>query len=93
MTRTALQSLRTYADLTKPLHMREFKGPQTAALLAKMARQNLPFANIWYTKLAFDYGIYYRLMEYLSPGYLERYERTMKQNAGTEFWLRPTAVR
>ena len=79
-----------WTDLTKPPHMREFKGPQTAALAARLARANLPFTNMIYTKAAFDYAIYHRLMEYLSPGYLERYERTMKQNAGIEYWLRPT---
>ena len=36
------------------------------------------------------HAVYYRLMEWLNPGYLERYERTMKEKADQEFWLRPT---
>lgn len=74
-----------YSDLTKPVHLREFKGPQTASLALKMARENAPFLNTIATKWAFDYLIYWRMMEHLSPGWAERYERTMKQNAGIEF--------
>lgn len=74
-----------YSDLTKPMHLREFKGPRTASLALKTARENTPFLNTIATKWAFDYLVYWRMMEYLSPGWAERYERTMKQNAGIEF--------
>jgi hypothetical protein len=55
-----------------------------------MARDNLPFGNMIYTKAAIDYLVFYRLMEWLNPGYLERMERTMKDKQGTEF--KPTQV-
>jgi hypothetical protein len=32
------------------------------------------------------------MMEHISPGWAERYERTMKEKAGREYWLRPTAT-
>jgi hypothetical protein len=81
------QVFEIWADLT---HMK--KGAATAALAARMARNNLPFANMIYTKAAIDYLIFYRFMEWLNPGYLERMERTMKDKSGTEFWLKPTQV-
>jgi hypothetical protein len=81
------QVFEIWADLT---HMK--KGAATASLAARMARNNLPFANMIYTKAAFDYLIYYRFMEWLNPGYLERMERTMKEKSGTEFWLKPSQV-
>lgn len=77
-----------WADLSHPSRWKS----SSAALAVRSVRENLPGMNMIYVKAAFDYAIYYRLMEYLSPGYLERYERTMKDKAGIEFWLRPTQV-
>jgi hypothetical protein len=81
------QVFEIWADLT---HMK--KGAATASLAARMARNNAPYGNMIYTKSAIDYLIYYRFMEWLNPGYLERMERTMKEKSGTEFWLKPTQV-
>lgn len=77
-----------FTDMTHPT---KWKG-SSAALALRSVRENLPFANMIYTKAAVDYLIYYRLMEWLNPGYLERMEQTMSQKQGTEFWLRPTRV-
>jgi hypothetical protein len=74
-----------YTDATKPLHLREFKGPQTEALLLRLLRENTPFANMILTKYAVDYAVYWRMMEHISPGWAERYERNMRQNAGIEY--------
>ncbi len=79
------QAFEIWADLT---HMK--KGAASASLATRMARNNLPFANMIYTKMAVDYLVYYRLMEWINPGYLERMERTMKEKSGTEFWLKPS---
>jgi hypothetical protein len=66
---------------------------QTTAMLGtRLVRDNIPFMNMIYTKMAFDYLAYYRLQEWINPGYLERMERTMKDKQGTEFWLRPSRV-
>jgi hypothetical protein len=76
-----------WADLT---HM---KGrAATAALGARMVRNNTPFANMIYTKAAIDYLVFYRFMEWLNPGYLERMERSAKEKQGIEFMLRPTQI-
>lgn len=49
-----------------------------------------PFLNVWYTKLALDYAVLWRMQEATSPGYLERYERRLEDSQGTEFWLSPS---
>jgi len=67
-------------------------GKATGMLGVRLARNNLPFMNMIYTKLGFDYLILYRLQEAINPGYLERMERTMKDKQGVEFWLRPSQV-
>jgi len=68
------------------------KGSQTAALALRAVRNNIPFANMLYTRAGFDYLVTYRLQEWLNPGYLSRFEQSMKQRSGIEFWLRPSQV-
>ena len=49
-------------------------------------KENIPFLNLFYLKTAFDYAIGYQIMETLSPGYLRRMEKRMK-DSGQEFLL------
>lgn len=81
-----------YSDLTHPTSKSGiYNKPAAAGALAlRMVRDNLPFSNMIYTKSAVDYLLLYNMQEWMNPGYLQRMEQTMKQNNGTEFWLRPT---
>lgn len=63
---------------------------KVGALGLRTARDNIPYLNMIYTRMAFDYMVTYRLQEYMNPGYLERMERTMKQKQGIDYWLRPS---
>jgi hypothetical protein len=56
------------------------------------ARGNLPFVDMWWTFKAFDYLVTYRLLDWLNPGYLRRYEQKQKRERGIDYWLRPSAV-
>lgn len=58
----------------------------------RLAKGNLPFANLFYTKAAMDYLIWYQLQEALNPGYLRRMERRVKRENGQEYWLPPSKV-
>lgn len=82
------QIMEIWSSLTHP----EKWKASAAALGLRTVRNNTPFMNMIYTKAAFDYLVYWRLLETLNPGYLERMERTMKQNQGIEFMLRPSQV-
>ena len=53
---------------------------------------HLPLVNLWYTRLALDYMIMWRLQEATSPGYLQRYEERVREKQGTDFWLHPSMV-
>jgi hypothetical protein len=44
-----------------------------------------PGSNLFYTRMAFDYAIYYQLQELLNPGYVERMERNLKNRTGQEY--------
>ena len=53
-------------------------------------RNNAPFINMFYTRWAADYLIWYRLMEAANPGYLARYEDRVRREQHQTFWLRPS---
>jgi hypothetical protein len=41
---------------------------------------------------AFDYLVTYRLLDWLNPGYLRRYEQKQKRERGIDYWMRPSAA-
>jgi hypothetical protein len=58
----------------------------------RFAKSNTPFANLFYTKQAMDYMIWYQLQETINPGYLSRMEKRIKRENDQEFWLPPSSV-
>ncbi len=58
----------------------------------QFAKNHAPFVNLFYTRAALDYFIFYRMQEMLNPGYLRRYEQKVKKDNAQTFWLRPTAA-
>jgi hypothetical protein len=66
---------------------------QRAADLVRLLKTNGgPIVNFWATSWAFEYLFMYRLQEWLHPGYVERYERKMRDERGVDFLVRPTAM-
>lgn len=63
-----------------------------ANLGVKVIRDNTPFLNMIYTRMAVDYLFMYRFQEWMNPGYLQRMEQRMKQKQGIDFWLKPSQV-
>lgn len=51
---------------------------------------NTPFVNLFYTRLALDYMVFWQIQESLNPGYLRRMERRTKQESDQEYLLRPS---
>jgi hypothetical protein len=56
----------------------------------RFIKDNTPFANIFYTRLALDYLVLWRLQEAISPGYLARYEANVREREGSDFLISPT---
>jgi hypothetical protein len=80
-----------WADITHPeLIGGDRKASQTGALALQLARSNLPAGNMLYTKIPVDYLFYYRLQDWMNPGYLARREQFMKRKQNTEYWLSPS---
>lgn len=79
------------ADLDE-LRARAMSGDDVAAPAFKQLINNTPFLNLFYTRIALDYLILYRMQESLNPGYLRRMERNIARENNQEFWLRPSEV-
>ncbi len=67
-------------------------GEDVAATSLRVASQNTPYINLFYTRAAMDYLILYQLQELTNPGYLRRVERRLKKENAQEFLLPPSTV-
>ena len=66
-------------------------GNKDASDVWKSVRYNTPFANLFYTEAALNYGLHYGMMESLSPGYLHRIE-AQAEGRGSPFMLEPSKL-
>lgn len=65
-------------------------GDDASANALRLIKNNTPFANIFYTRMALDYLFFYRLQEYINPGYLDRMERRVEKENAQEWFMRPS---
>lgn len=91
---TALESaagpaLGTAADLAN-LWSRAKEGDDTAASLLRLAQNNTPFLNLFYTRIALDHLFLFSVQEALNPGSLRRTEERIRQQNAQEFLVRPS---
>lgn len=91
---TALESaagpaLGTVADALN-LWARAKEGDDTAASALRLAQNNTPFMNLFYTRIALDHLFLYSVQEAMNPGSLRRTEERIRQQNGQEFLVRPS---
>lgn len=67
------------------------KDPKTGAEVARFARQNLPFVNLWYARAALDHAFFHEMQEQLSPGYLSAMRARARKDWDQRFWWEPGA--
>jgi hypothetical protein len=67
-------------------------GDDSAAAAFRVAINNTPFLNLFYTRIALDYLILYQMQEWLNPGSLRRLERQVERENGQTFLVRPSSV-
>lgn len=65
-------------------------GKDPSAKAFRLLVQNTPFVNLFYTRLALDYFVFWQIQEALNPGYLRRMERRAEKETGQEYLLRPS---
>lgn len=59
--------------------------------LFNAVKANTPFLNLFYTRAALDHLIFYRMQEALNPGSVERWEKKVEKETGSDFFVSPTA--
>ena len=69
---------------------RTMRGDDAAAQSLRFVYNNLPGSNLFYTRMAMDYAIMYRMQEWLNPGSLRRMEGRMESEMGNDYWMRPS---
>ena len=68
-----------------------YDGDKDASDVWRSLRYNTPFANLYFTEAAINYGLHYGMMESLEPGYLNRLEaQALSQD--TEFLFKPSNI-
>lgn len=77
-------------DIAKIISYAREGNAEAADKFTRLVIQRTPFVNLFYTKAALDYILLYGIQESLNPGYLERVQRTMKEEYGQEYILRPS---
>ena len=86
----ALRSARAVGDLGEFV-LGDEEGLDRAAYSGmRTAKQMIPGANIFYTRMALDYLFFWEMSEYLRPGWAQSFEDRVREETGQEFYLKPT---
>ncbi len=81
----------TLEDVAK-IYAKAIRGEDVGAQAARTVQSMTPFQNLFYTRAAMDYLLFYQIQETLNPGYLRRMERNLKRRSGQEFLIPPSRV-
>lgn len=65
-------------------------GDDAAASAMRLAQNNTPFLNLFYTRIAMDHLFLYSVQEALNPGSLRRTEERIRKENGQQFLVRPS---
>lgn len=70
---------------------KRMEGKDTHFLAGELrnAKGFLPFGNVWYTKAALDHLVFQRVMEMVSPGYLNTIRSRTAKEYGQAWWWAP----
>ena len=67
-------------------------GEDVGAKSVRAITSNTPFVNLFYTRMALDYLLLYRIQEELNPGSLRRMERKVEKENNQTFIVPPSEV-
>lgn len=66
------------------------EGDDAASSAFRMAQNNTPFLNLFYTRIALDHLFLYSVQEAMNPGSLRRNEQRIEKENGQHFLVRPS---
>jgi hypothetical protein len=76
------------ADDVGEIYASAIRGDLKGNKIVRLLKNNLPGQNLFYTKAAMDYLIWWRINEALNPGYIRRMKKRVR-NEGREFLVEP----
>lgn len=65
-------------------------GDDAAASAMRLAQNNTPFLNLFYTRIAMDHLFLYSVQEAMNPGSLRRTEQRIQKENGQQFLIKPS---
>lgn len=65
-------------------------GDDAASSALRLAQNNTPFLNLFYTRIAMDHLFLWSVQEAMNPGSLRRTEQRIQQENGQKFLVRPS---
>lgn len=65
-------------------------GDDAAASALRLAQNNTPFLNLFYSRIALDHLFFYSLQEAMNPGSLRRTEQRIQKENDQQFLIRPS---
>lgn len=65
-------------------------GDDAASSALRLAQNNTPFLNLFYTRIAMDHLFLWSVQEAMNPGSLRRTEQRIQQENGQKFLIRPS---
>ena len=74
------------------IYNRMKEGKAVAPEALRVLTDNTPFANLFYVREALNYLLLWRIQEWMSPGFLKRYEARVASQQHHGFFLRPSAA-
>lgn len=82
------------ADIARAVELvgSALRGEDVAGEAVQLGKTNMPLTNLFYTKWAMDYLIFYNLQELASPGYLRRMEDRVERENNQTFIIPPSSV-
>lgn len=85
-------TLGTAADATR-LWAKMIRGEADGGDAMRLALNNTPYMNLFYTRMALDYLILYDMQEAFAPGTLRRMERRTERETGQTMFISPARDR
>ena len=79
----------TVDDIYK-IYAKVIAGDDASSNVMKLALQNTPFINLFYTKAAMEYLFLFGVQEASNPGYLRRMEKRLKSEFDQEYVFSPS---
>lgn len=77
-------------DQLGDIYTRARAGDNVVHQAGKLAMENTPYINLFYTRPILDYYVLWNIQEMMDPGSLRRMESTIEENNAQEFFMRPS---